>query len=96
MSRAIGNGKMGRVKVDVDLANYSDVVLARAGHLEPEKVRRARVTGVVDTGATYLVLPKATANQLGLPTTGKTAAALTREPERIASPSDLRLPTFGV
>jgi predicted aspartyl protease len=72
MSRVIGNGKMGRVKVDVDLSNYSDVVLARAGHLEPEKVRRARVTGVVDTGATYLVLPKATAKQLGLPVRGKT------------------------
>jgi predicted aspartyl protease len=46
------------------------MTLAEAGHLEPAKIRRARIAGVVDTGAVHLVLPKATVDELGLPQTG--------------------------
>lgn len=61
---------MGRVIVDVELANHEDQVLAKAAVLAADKVRRVRVSGVVDSGATYLVLPKAVAEQLGVPVTG--------------------------
>jgi clan AA aspartic protease len=67
-----GDTQTGRVVVEVDLANHGDEVLARAGTLAPEKVRRARVPAVVDTGASSLVLPKGVAIQLGLPAAGKT------------------------
>ena len=62
---------MGRFSVDIELANNSDLELARAGHLVRESVRRVRIRGVVDTGATRLVLPEVVAKQLGLPNTGK-------------------------
>ncbi len=65
------NGKMGRFKVDLELANYADVHLAQAGLLDPVKVRRVRIPGVVDSGATRLVLPKSVVAQLGLPSAGK-------------------------
>ncbi len=57
---------MGRFAVEVELANYEDVVLARAGHLPPEQVRRMTLRGVVDSGASRLVLPESAARQLGL------------------------------
>jgi predicted aspartyl protease len=70
MSRTNGE-TMGRVKVEVDLVNYRDRVRAEEGDIPADRVRRAHAQGVVDTGATYLVLPQAMADQLGVPTTGK-------------------------
>jgi clan AA aspartic protease len=63
---------MGRVTVEVDLANHEDEMLARRGELAPDKIRRARVPALVDTGATQLVLPKKVVVQLGLPAVGPT------------------------
>ncbi len=62
-----GNHQMGRFYVDVDLANNEDLVEARRGHLDPAKVRRTTIRGVVDSGAARLVLPQAVAKELGLP-----------------------------
>jgi len=67
-----GNEKMGRVVVDVELANYKDLHRAEEGTLAPEKVRRIHSQGVVDTGATRLVLPESVVKQLGLPFIGDT------------------------
>src|SRR5262249_37852128 len=39
--------------------------------LEPKKVRRLNITGVVDSGAARLVLPQKVVKQLGLPYTRK-------------------------
>ena len=63
--------KMGRFSVEFDVANYSDVVAERMGTLSADKVRRARIKGVVDTGASQLVLPAKVAKQLGLPHTDR-------------------------
>ncbi len=68
---------MGRFSVEIELANNSDLALASAGYLAPSDVRRARVRGVVDTGATRLVLPESVAAQLGLAETGDTAVRYT-------------------
>ena len=62
---------MGRFSVDVALTNNMDLMLAQAGHLPAEKVRRMTVRGVVDTGAARLVIPKSVAVQLGVKVTGK-------------------------
>lgn len=63
--------KMGRFKVEVELANNDDMALVRRGILTREEVRRVKVIGVVDSGASGLVLPTAVAKQLGVPVTGK-------------------------
>jgi predicted aspartyl protease len=61
---------MGRFSVEVDLANHEDLFRAKAGLISPEQVRRARVRGVVDSGAARLVIPASIAQQLGLDTAG--------------------------
>lgn len=58
---------MGRFSVDLEVTNNSDLVLAENGHLDPAKIRRSMIRGVVDPGATKLVLPEAFVKELGLP-----------------------------
>jgi predicted aspartyl protease len=62
---------MGRVAVEVEVANNIDVARASCGDIAPEQIRRLKVRGVVDTGATRLVLPKQVVDGLGLKPTGK-------------------------
>ena len=62
--------EMGRFPVEVDLANHDDLFRAKAGLIAPDQVRRLRVRGVVDTGATRLVIPTSVAQQLGLQISG--------------------------
>jgi predicted aspartyl protease len=66
-----GANEMGRFAVELELSNNRDLLKAEDGELPSEKVRRVRVRGIVDTGATRLVIPKATAVELGLKITGK-------------------------
>ena len=63
--------KVGRFSVEIELANYDDVVVAERGLLAPDKVRRLRIQGLVDSGATRLVLPQKAAKTLGLRESGK-------------------------
>jgi hypothetical protein len=65
--------KMGRFAVEVELVNHRDQVPPDAGPLEPGSVRRARIRGIVDNGATRLVLPQSVATELGVPTVGETS-----------------------
>ncbi len=62
---------MGRFAIEFDIANYEDILAQRKKKLAPEKVRRRRISGVIDPGATRLVLPQTVAKDLGLPVTGK-------------------------
>jgi predicted aspartyl protease len=62
---------MGRFAVEMEVTNNRDLVKAEDGDLPEEQVRRLRIRGIVDSGATRLVLPKAVADQLGLKPTGK-------------------------
>jgi predicted aspartyl protease len=61
------NKDMGRFAVEFELVNNLDLALARTGHLDPAKVRRAKIRGTVDPGATRLVLPQSVVKKLGLP-----------------------------
>jgi len=62
---------MGRFSVNVDIANNDDLAAARQGLLDPAKVRRVQIQGVVDSGAARLVLPQTAVKQLGLVATDK-------------------------
>lgn len=68
--RQIGDDCMGRITVELTISNNHDVALARAGVIKPEEVRRARLQGVVDSGAAMLVLPASVVKQLGFPDAG--------------------------
>jgi predicted aspartyl protease len=63
---------MGRITLEFSIANYRDVVSAEQGLLAPEAIRRVTLRGVVDTGATRLVLPEFAVQQLGLVPSGQT------------------------
>ena len=62
---------MGRFSVEFEVANYDDVAAARRGTISQEEVRRLRIRGVVDSGASRLVLPAKTVEKLGLVPAGK-------------------------
>lgn len=59
--------EMGRVVAKLKLENALDFWLAQQGQIAPEQVRTVEANGLVDTGATMLVIPKAIADQLGVP-----------------------------
>lgn len=62
---------MARFKVELELANNDDVAESKRGHLDPTKVRRVKLLGVVDSGASHLELPQSVVKQLGLTPTSK-------------------------
>jgi len=69
--RLLGDPAMGRFLIEFQVANNSDVELARRKKLKDSKVRRATILGLVDSGAAKLILPEAVVKQLGLEETGK-------------------------
>jgi predicted aspartyl protease len=67
---------------------------AKKGFLPPERVRRVQVSGVVDTGATRLVLPASVVAALGLPEAGQITVRLAdgrREPKRVVGDVQLEI-----
>jgi predicted aspartyl protease len=58
---------VGRFSVEFEVANFEDLALAHRGMLRPDEVRRETIRGVVDSGASRLVLPEAVVKRLGLP-----------------------------
>ena len=69
--KTAGAEPVGRFNVEVELSNEDDLTLAQAGHLDPAKVRRLTLEGVVDSGAARLVIPAHAAKKLGLREAGK-------------------------
>src|SRR5438132_6125843 len=66
MKPAPGENSVGRVAIDFEVANNENVVLARAGAISADKIRRLTLKGVADSGATRFVLPEKIVKQLGL------------------------------
>jgi predicted aspartyl protease len=60
----------------IEIANYRDIIHAEDGDARPEDVRRTAIDGVIDTGASRLVLPQSVVDELELPVSGRTKARL--------------------
>ncbi|MCS7187157.1 MAG: retroviral-like aspartic protease family protein [Armatimonadota bacterium] len=69
---AEGEKVMGRVTARLRLENAVDFWLAQTGQISPEQIRTVEVDGLVDTGATLLVIPKSIADRLGVPEVRRT------------------------
>jgi predicted aspartyl protease len=85
---------VGRFSVEFEVANYEDVVKAKSGFLPPEEVRRDRISGMVDTGATRLVLPESVVAALGLPEAGQLTVRFAdgrREPKALVGAVQLQI-----
>ncbi len=65
---------MGRVTANILPQNCDDGQAFQQGQILPEQVRAMEVEGLVDTGAIALVIPKAIADQFGLPEVHRTTA----------------------
>jgi len=63
--------KMGRFDVEFEVANEEDILDARRGMIKEDQVRRVILKGVVDCGATRLVLPGTVVEKLGLPSSDR-------------------------
>lgn len=66
MKRKVAD-EMARFYVEIVVTNNSDHILAENGYLDATEVRRQTIQGLVDPGATGLVLPQSLAKELGLP-----------------------------
>ena len=64
--RPKGATSVGRFSVEFEVANNDDMALMRRGLLPADQVRRETIHGLVDSGATRLVLPEAVVKRLGL------------------------------
>jgi predicted aspartyl protease len=62
---------MSRFYVEFEIANNEDLIATHLGVLDVSKVRRKTIRGVVDSGATDLVLPGPIAKELGFPVKAK-------------------------
>ena len=64
---------MGRVMATIKLTNNTDLANASRGLLDPAAVRSEEIEGLVDTGATMLVLPADVVERLGFAIEGHRA-----------------------
>ena len=58
---------MGLVYAEIDLISVDDMVLARRGFLDKDKIKQVRVTALVDSGAYMLSINETVRAQLDLP-----------------------------
>jgi predicted aspartyl protease len=57
---------VGSVVVEVAIENYGDVERAERGEITRDQVRRLTVEALVDSGATFMCIPRPLIDQLGL------------------------------
>ena len=60
------NPTVGKVVVEVEIVNYDDEADLRRGFIKTDKVRRAIVPMLIDTGMTSMSLPEDVIEKLGL------------------------------
>jgi len=66
MRKAAGATGVGRISIELEVANNDDLALARRGMLPKDQVRRQTIRAIVGSGATKLVLPEKLVKELGL------------------------------
>lgn len=66
-----GGETMGRVVIEFMVTNNQELQTANLGRMPSDQVRSFQLEGVVDTGATHLVLPTDVADRLGVPKAGE-------------------------
>jgi clan AA aspartic protease len=84
---------MGHSYADIELISVDDLVLHRHGFLPEDRIKRMRVTALVDSGAYMLVVNEHIKQQLDLPVLGETTALLADESEvraEIIGPVEIR------
>ena len=86
---------VGRFTVEVELTNDADVLKLEEGVFKPEQVRKVIVSGMVDTGATRLILPQSVAKTLGLKIVGNTTVQYADRRRAVRPVADRVRLTYG-
>ena len=84
---------MGLVYAEIELTSFDDIALHRRGFLEEEKIKRVKVSALVDTGAYMLTISDKIRNQLDLPLIEKQFSILADDSEvevEIVGPVEVR------
>ena len=71
MSASKTETNVGRIILEIGLANNQDVQLHNAKMIPADQVRKIRLEATIDTGANHVVLPTAIAAFLGLQKSGE-------------------------
>ena len=79
---------MGLVYADIELVSGDDLVLHRHGFLKEDKIKRLRVSALVDSGAYMLVINERIKDQLDL-------AVIETQVFRLANESEIRADVVG-
>ena len=79
---------MGLVYADIELVSGDDLVLHRHGFLKEDKIKRLRVSALVDSGAYMLVINERIKDQLDL-------AVIETQIFRLANESEIRAVVVG-
>ena|SRR5437016_5022421 len=83
-----GENQMGLVYADIELVSGDDLVLHRHGFLKEDKIKRLRVSALVDSGAYMLVINERIKDQLDL-------AVIETQVFRLANESEIRADVVG-
>src|SRR5258708_3922790 len=67
---------MGNVYAEIELINNGDLVQVRMGDIDPDLVRKIRITTLVDTGAINMAINENIQECLQLPVVGQKKAQL--------------------
>jgi clan AA aspartic protease len=87
---------VGKVYADITISNRADEILARAGVIETEAIRRIHLTRIlVDTGANTLCLPQSLVDQLGLPILKEAFASTAAGVRPVVVYDDARIALMG-
>ncbi|WP_249065893.1 clan AA aspartic protease [Argonema antarcticum] len=62
----VKTASMGITYAEIELIRSDDLALVAAGFIQEDRIRRVRVTALVDSGASMLVIPESIKNQLNL------------------------------
>ncbi|RLC10377.1 MAG: clan AA aspartic protease [Deltaproteobacteria bacterium] len=84
---------MGLIYSDIELINSDDLALVRRDYLQEDKVRKMKVSVLVDTGAMMLSVNETIKIQLGLPVLDRQMGELadgSRQSFEIVGPVDIR------
>lgn len=88
-----GVNEMGLVYAEIELTSFDDIVLHRRGFLDEDKIKKVKVSALVDTGSYMLTINDKIRHQLDLPLIEKQFSVLADDSEievEVVGPVEVR------
>ncbi|MDQ2746779.1 MAG: retropepsin-like domain-containing protein, partial [Acidobacteriota bacterium] len=88
-----GVNEMGLFYAEIELTSFDDIALHRRGFLEEDKIKKVKISALVDTGSYMLTINDSIRNQLDLPLIEKQFSVLADDTEievEVVGPVEIR------